>query len=144
MTKTTDTSEAKGSGLSGFLLSDQEQVALEQRIVDLVASKETVSWVEIVQHLGEKASGDFELSWEGKSFSNIVLWSGISKEVSDAVLNMMNEKRIHPHVAATLVYLCDGAMMKLPIAKSIRHYKKPHWLPVVYCSYPMAATPMKR
>jgi hypothetical protein len=30
-----------------------------------------------------------------------------------------------------MTYLCDGMLPNLPIAKSVRHYKKRHWSPTV-------------
>lgn len=32
---------------------------------------------------------------------------------------------------APLSYVIDGAVPKMPIAKSLRHYKTPRWCPVV-------------
>jgi hypothetical protein len=31
-----------------------------------------------------------------------------------------------------LVYVADGALPDLPVARTLRRYKRPHWLPVAF------------
>jgi hypothetical protein len=49
--------------------------------------------------------------------------------MSDDILRAA--RKIHPVPTSRLTYIIDGKFLSLPIAKNERHYKKPHWLPVV-------------
>jgi hypothetical protein len=40
--------------------------------------------------------------------------------------------RIHTDPASLVVYMVDGRVPMLPIVKQVRHYKTPHWAPVVF------------
>ncbi len=80
----------------------------------------------------ESLNGDRELVLEGDGFSNIVLWSGMSSEFIEAVDKILKEDVVHYHSTPALTYLLDGMALKYPIVKSKRHYKKPHWAPVVF------------
>ena len=62
--------------------------------------------------------------------TNIVLWSGMS----DAGLAALLEVRplLEPHPCSALVYLFDGAALKLPIAKGPGPYAHKRWLPTSF------------
>jgi len=98
---------------------------MAQQILDLVRRQRNVSFVEL-ERIEGFGGGKLELGLEG----NFVLWTGLTPEAVAA----LDELRgfIYPRPAHLLVYLHDGQGLDLPIAKSARHYKKPHWLPVVF------------
>ena len=56
----------------------------------------------------------------------------MSPEFIDAINKILKEKVVHYHSTVPLTYLIDGMALKYPIVKSKRHYKKPHWAPVVF------------
>jgi hypothetical protein len=86
-----------------------------------------VSFVEL-QHLpGFK--GEYE--WYLELF-NVVMWQGLSREAIDAFQELRARNLIHPYPTTVLVYLCDGAVPKMPLATRVHHYKEPHWMPVVF------------
>jgi len=101
---------------------------MQDRIVEVV--KETgggTTFVEFMQRIGPEAVG--ELSLEGKP--NQILWHGLSPLFTEAFRWAVRDSiDIKPTTA--FVYLLDGQVMKLPIAKRDRAYKKPHWVPVVF------------
>jgi hypothetical protein len=67
----------------------------------------------------------------GNNKCNIVFWGGISEEAVDALNALVYvEKRAHWHPCTPLIYLIDGAMVRLPIARKMKVYKKPHWCPM--------------
>jgi hypothetical protein len=77
---------------------------------------------------------------------NLIYWVGMSKEFSSLMQKLMG-KRIYPHPASQLTYMIDGGgIPNLPIIKSIRGIdtKKPHWLPVCFCSYPIPGEKRKK
>jgi hypothetical protein len=61
---------------------------------------------------------------------NMVLWDGVSHEAIEILDRMQELGEFHYEPASEMVYLIDGGMLNLPIAKRTRRYAKPHWLPV--------------
>ena len=106
-------------------------MTLTNKILRLIEERKNVSFAELARMV-DGFSGDKEVSLNGEGYSNIILWSGISDEAIDALMSLTANGKIHPVPAHILVYLADGAVLKLPIARTRRHYKKPHWIPTVY------------
>lgn len=101
-----------------------------ETIRDFVAERgNNVSFAELDQLTGfrDRENG-FEIGWRSQ---NIVFWSGISEEGCDALDAALDADLIHYHPTSAFIYLLDGTMPQLPVAKQVRTYKQPHWLPVV-------------
>lgn len=60
-----------------------------------------------------------------------VYWFSLTDQTVDAIHELYKEKRILFYPTNCLIYLADGLIPKVPIAKSARDYKIDHWLPVV-------------
>lgn len=87
-----------------------------------------VSFVEIVNAIGEEANGDLQIGWPDL---NVQLWFGVSDDFIDAF--NLAKQHIYPHPSEFMVYMMDGAVPNMPIAKQLKkRYKEPHWLPVVF------------
>lgn len=61
---------------------------------------------------------------------NIVFWANMSDEAADAMNELVSNKSIEVNPTNPIVYFIDGYVLKYPIAKQAKTYKKPHWLPV--------------
>jgi hypothetical protein len=61
---------------------------------------------------------------------NVIIWSGMSQVGWDAIQILRKDARFEFRPTSPLVYLADGAGLRLPIAKRAK-YKKLHWLPCV-------------
>ena len=105
---------------------------MKKSIYDLV-KRGSVSFVELSKIDGFKGNLSMELDDK-----NIILWDGISKEFLHSLEELMKEKRIYLKSTTILVYMADGAMLRLPIANSLRKYKNPRWLPVVFNHVPLS------
>ena len=77
-------------------------------------------------------NGDLSMCIDGDRASGIVLWSSKSREAIDAIETIRKEEEYELRPTAQLTYLIDGACLNLPLAKAMRHYKKPRWIPVVF------------
>lgn len=67
---------------------------------------------------------------------NIVVWVFSNEEMAEVWTTIIDclraeNKGIELRAAQPIVYLVDGKTLTFPLAKSLRNYKKPHWLPVV-------------
>lgn len=103
---------------------------LKTRVLDFIKSwGADVSFVELKRHFPEfDGQKDF-----GLLDKNIVFWSGISDEFADALDQLIREDLITVKPTTSMVYMLDGILIRLPIAKRPKHaYKKPRWLPVVF------------
>lgn len=66
--------------------------------------------------------------------TNVVLWAGMSPEFSDTATVLYNHPDMELAATQPLLYMIEGGMLTLPIAKRPPRggYKHPRWLPVVF------------
>jgi len=107
---------------------------VEQKILGLVAERQHVSFVEIKRLLGEDSRGETWLALP--KHPNIILWPNMSQAMANAITSLVKAGRLYAHPSSVLVYFVDGESLNLPLAKEARQYKKLHWLPVVFCTFP--------
>jgi hypothetical protein len=105
-------------------------------ILDVVTEHRTgTSFVEIETALaiaGHETNG--HLGIEDPRYPNLFIWAGVNQEFMDALNELLRVKAVHWRATSLLVYLADGKMLSLPIAKSVPGpggFKKPRWIPVV-------------
>ncbi len=72
--------------------------------------------------------GDLGLVFPG--YKNLIIWPGLSKDAFEALKELLAEKVIALESTSLLVYMADGRVPNIPLAKSKRNYKKPRWLPM--------------
>lgn len=71
------------------------------------------------------------LAW-GALDRNVVFWVNMSDAAVNALALLFKAKKLKLKPTELLVYMVDGNILNLPIAKRPDHtYKKEHWLPVV-------------
>lgn len=70
-------------------------------------------------------------------------WFSLTEPTVDAIHELFREKRILFYPTTYLVYLADGMIPKVPIAKSSRDYKTDHWIPVVIWRTDMVKNALK-
>jgi len=98
---------------------------LKNQILNFVKKRRYVSFVEIEREFGK---GE-EMLYDPDT--NIVYWGNLKPEVCDAIIELINEGKLYIRPCTVFVYLVDGKVLGLPIARRIRKYKRLHWLPVV-------------
>lgn len=110
-----------------------EDSELVQKAVDLVYERNYVSFVELeflwAPHFDVK--GDYAIMLGTNE--NIVFWSGVSERFSRLFNLLEGHDKVKLEPAGYLTYLIDGCVLRLPLVKTRRNYKKPHWLPAVVC-----------
>jgi hypothetical protein len=104
---------------------------LKNQILNEIKEYGTLTFAELSYKKGFK--GHQEVYLKHQKAKNIILWSNVSKKAVRALCELLAEKKIMMFPSNIFVYAFDGNILSnTPIAKRIRHYKKPHWLPVVF------------
>jgi len=90
-----------------------------------------------LEHLMQAARVDYRddnMAWHLDGYPNLILWIGWKKEIYIILNSLLHEKKIEisNHSLTALCYIIDGKVPAYPIAKSIRQYKNPHWIPVEF------------
>ncbi|MCK9568916.1 hypothetical protein M0R72_08245 [Candidatus Pacearchaeota archaeon] len=110
---------------------------LKTAIIDFVSKRQGVSCVELSRAFGEG-------SHITEARLNVITAFGLSEELAKALVDLVNEGKLISIPSEFLVYVCDGAIPRWPLAKRDREYKKPHWLPVTYDTYEFGIAELKR
>lgn len=113
-----------------------ELTEFEQNILRYIDSYESISCVKLANEFGK---GTYEIHMQnsaGKDL-NVMKAFGLSKELTDALCNLVARGDLVEIPCSYMVYLLDGAAAIYPIAKNIpaKGYKETHWVPTVYDTY---------
>ena len=106
---------------------------IKKIIYDYINKKDYVTYAQI-ERLFKENGYDYkgESTLANNDYPNIIFWCGWKEEAYLLLRELENEKLIYKHQSSFLCYLIDGKSLTFPIVKSIRQYKKEHWLPVCY------------
>ena len=112
-------------------IEKSDDITLAEKLYALIVHYKTVSFAEITK----AAPDDFlngQLAFYQVDTPNTFLWSGMTQEACDAVRFLLDNNLVKLEPCNVLVYLYDGGVLNLPIAKRVYKYKSPHWFPVVF------------
>jgi hypothetical protein len=110
--------------------------AMADAILRLINERHgSVSFAELSSNIPGFA-GDMALFFANERCSNVCIWPSVSKAAADAIDALRAANAIHTRPAHFLVYLHDGCMPRMPLVKHPRHYRRPHWMPVVFYAGP--------
>ena len=104
-------------------------------ILNLLKKNNDYSFSELIfelKKLSINVEGDRDIFYK----ENLLLWHNVSSDLTVAINELIEEKKIAMNVLngdeALLVYAYAGKIPTLPIAKDYkRAYKKLHWLPAI-------------
>jgi hypothetical protein len=102
---------------------------MKDKILSVIKSRRGVSFVELEREIdGFKGNLDY-----GNVDNNIFYWFGMSNEAADAISSLIREGAIEIKQTQFITYFIDGISFEPPkIAKQIRKYSSPRWIPVVF------------
>jgi len=106
---------------------------MKTEILNLVRDRDFVTFVELSSVIPD-FKGDNAMVLV--DFPNIVLWPWVSSLGIVALQDLLKSKEIHICPASILVYMADGNFPSLDIAKGLRQYKAPRWLPITFSVNP--------
>ncbi len=114
---------------------------LEDAVVEVVRQdNRACSFVNLRDFLADKIEVEGSFALCAPERPNTVFWAGMSEEFCDLMVPLLRQRRIHLWPTSPLVYLVDGCLLRLPIAKRPsrhRDYKEEHWLPTVLSVDPL-------
>lgn len=115
------------------------QRALAEDVARLVEESDWVTFVQLAQFLEAR-----DVPWRGDvnlamaCDRNVLLWSGMSRQMSEVVLALLDQKRIFAHRSSVAAYHVHGGALSLPLADRPvpGGLSRPHWLPVAFRAVP--------
>jgi hypothetical protein len=87
-----------------------------------------LTFVELLQYIPYLKGG----CAYGMSDRNIIYWNGLSEQCISTLAELINSRTVRITSTMPLTYMIDGVVPNLPVAKSNRVYKNPHWAPVTF------------
>ena len=72
----------------------------------------------------------------GRPDMNIYYWFGMSHDACDVMEELFEQEMLTMEPANLLVYMADGMVPDVPVAKKCHAYKSNRWLPVVVSPTP--------
>ena len=67
-----------------------------------------------------------------EKFENLVLWDWVSKEGITSIKKLIRSDLLDCWSCSPLLYYYEGVRLDMPLAKSMRSYKKPRWFPMAF------------
>lgn len=101
---------------------------LAQQIIEYIRQNSDATFGGLMHRFPNHFEGD--RTWE--ILPNVVLWTGMTEEFVKAMMEV--KPKLEVAGTSLLVYMIDGGLLKLPIAKrpTKKGYKTEHWLPVIF------------
>ena len=102
-----------------------------QALLAYVRKRDFVSYAEMGDVLRPFIPVDGHLAAEVGGVANLVLWMGMSQAWADTLKELSTAGLLWREPCSLLVYLVDGAVLPLPVAKHPPKggYATPHWAP---------------
>lgn len=103
---------------------------IKRTVEAMVRKLGTVSFAEIRRELGTAVfDGDANICLRQELYA----WVHMSHDVALAITELTAPESgpLMYMQCPPMIYMIDGAMLPIPVAKSIRDYKRPRWVPVV-------------
>jgi len=105
---------------------------IEKQIFDKIRFTDHVSFAEIERLVDDShIDKEFDHSFKSKKYKNIFFWVSRKKVIIDSIVKLIREDKIQLKPTTKFIYLIDGHMLNMPLAKKGMDYKNPRWCPVI-------------
>jgi hypothetical protein len=100
---------------------------LEEEILAFVRERDFVTFAALHKHFAGDAREDTEIVLPG----NRVIWAGLPLPLIEAVLALLDQRRLASVPGNKAAYRRDGRVLKLPVEKRPEPHAEPQWFPVL-------------
>jgi hypothetical protein len=106
---------------------------IKAEVYRYIKENEGTSYAEL-EYLFDRLGFDWkgELEIYSDVCDNVIFWTGWSKEAIELINDLQRDELISKVPGQPFIYFIDGKALNLPIVKTNRQYKTPHWLPVLF------------
>ncbi len=101
----------------------------KENILKFVSYYGGATFANLMNRFGEAAKGEYTIFVP--KCRNLVLWSNMSKELSNAIIELHAEKLIKFDPDSVFLYVLDGMILPHPVAYKLGDYPIYHWCPMV-------------
>jgi hypothetical protein len=101
---------------------------MSEKILAYIKQHGNATFAELSRVVGDEGKGDLCI----EILPNLAIWAGMSESFVDAITAVRPKLDLLP--CAAILYLADGAMLRLPVAKGKPPkggYKSPKWVPCI-------------
>ena len=108
---------------------------IKAEVYQFIKNNEGTSYVELENlftSLGFYWKGNLEICSD--VCSNVIFWTGWNKEAIEVINSLQREGLISKEPGQPFIYYIDGKALNLPLVRTYRKYKTPHWLPVLFAA----------
>lgn len=105
---------------------------LRSAILEYVNANDHVTFAELHRRFESRFNLRGDYAFAPGSFPTLILWAGMSEEYCTALQDLTSPDGPLVKVpCAPFVYMIDGQVLNMPVAKRAHTYKEDHWLPIV-------------
>jgi len=108
-------------------------------ILDLVRIQNHTSFAELEKTLVKHNlvfEDGLQHQFASNKFPNIIIWQSSNKLLIDATYELNSQDKLKLEPSHESVYVMDGLVPNMPVAKSARNYEEYHWYPVTFSANP--------
>ena len=108
--------------------------SVKEEVLKFIKIHDQTSYVELeelFEQIGFNYRGKYAVGAVSAE-SHLITWSGWNAEAFNILSELLAEKLIEQVSVHPVIYFLDGEGLTLPVAKTAKNYKKPHWLPVAF------------
>lgn len=123
--------ETAASENTGTMKAQLERLtSIADKIKHFVHRMDNVGFGELMRAIPDSAGSEI-IYGENKS---LIIWEGVSREFANAIEALLREQAVTCRPTTMVVHLlAEGQILHYPIAKRVRKYVEPHWMPVFLC-----------
>jgi hypothetical protein len=114
------------------MIPGMAELELKAAIWAFVGREQSVSFAELEREFPEHFDHPDRVAITLEPYENVILWSGTSTELASSIVELAQASLIVTKAVSAFIYSIDGAMLRLPLARFLRSYKHPRWLPVIF------------
>ncbi|MGE7954642.1 pathogenicity island protein [Lysinibacillus xylanilyticus] len=106
-------------------------MTIKQKLLSYIETHSGTSFVEI-ERLFKENHFHYEGNRSLQGDTNLILWLDWNNEAIALINELLEEGSIICKTIHLFAYIADGDSIPLPIAKEMRAYQSPRWLPVAF------------